>query len=100
MARQKELRVMNNRWETEGGERSRRGDAADQCPEEKKTAMKKNLCCAATPQSLGGHDGFLLNKRRFFPRETSMARRKISHATLRGSSRFFSMWRFPVGPLK
>lgn len=41
MARQKELRVMNNRWETEGGERSHRGDAADQCPEEKKTAMKK-----------------------------------------------------------
>lgn len=41
MALQKELMVMNNRWETEGGERSCRGDAGDQCPEEKKTAMKK-----------------------------------------------------------
>lgn len=105
MARQKELRVMNNRWEMEGGERSRRGDAGDQCPEERKnqTEMKK-ICVVQRHLRAWGYDRFLLNKRRFFPGENFNNMQQIQHATLRRSSDFFKLfflrWWFPVDALK
>lgn len=99
---------MNNRWETEGGERSRKGDAGDQCPEEKKTTVKKkSVLCSDTSESGGWEDGggvmidFCWMRAVSIPgRLRQCAEKNLTRKTKRKLSISFSMWQLPVGALK